>query len=124
MTLNAVLGLFTSQSILNRPPIEALYEASTDGELEDRVAYRPSFLPCGKAGGFQIRRCQKLAVAHYGGTLGGLALKPAGFCNVGGIFHHFNPNVDGLVKSVEFRPSGEGRSLQAVEITGSRLSPG
>jgi hypothetical protein len=43
----------------------------------------PSFLPCGKAGGLQIRRCQGLAVADYGGTLGALALKPSGFCNIG-----------------------------------------
>jgi hypothetical protein len=29
------------------------------------------------------RRCQGLAVAYYGGTLGALTLKPSGFCNIG-----------------------------------------
>jgi hypothetical protein len=53
------------------------------GELEDRVGCRPSFLPFGKAGGLHIRRCQGLAVDDYGGTLGALALKPSGFCNIG-----------------------------------------
>ncbi len=37
----------------------------------------------GKAGGLQIRRCQGFAVAHYGFTLGALALKPSDFCNTG-----------------------------------------
>ncbi len=36
-----------------------------------------------KAGGLQIRRCQGFAVAHYGFTLGALALKPSDFCNTG-----------------------------------------
>jgi len=41
------------------------------------------FYPCGKAGAIQIRRCQGLAVDHYGGTLGALALNRSGLCNVG-----------------------------------------
>ncbi len=36
-----------------------------------------------KVGGLQIRRCQGFAVAHYGFTLGALALKPSDFCNTG-----------------------------------------
>jgi hypothetical protein len=40
------------------------------------------FFPFGKAGGRKIRRCQGLAV-YYGCTLGALALKPSGFCNIG-----------------------------------------
>jgi hypothetical protein len=51
--------------------------------LEDPGCFGPSFLPCGKAGGLQIRRCQGLAVAYYGGTLGALSLEPSGFCNTG-----------------------------------------
>ena len=39
------------------------------------------FLPCGKAGGLQIPRCQGFAVVHYSFTLFALALKPSGFCN-------------------------------------------
>jgi len=50
-----------------------------DDELEKRIYNLPSFLPCGKAGGLQIRRCQGLAVADYGGTLGALTLKPSDF---------------------------------------------
>jgi hypothetical protein len=38
--------------------------------------------PYGKAGAIQIRRCQEIAVKHYGGTLGALALIRSGFCNV------------------------------------------
>jgi len=38
--------------------------------------------PCGKAGAIQIRRYQGIAVDHYGGTLGALALNRSGFCNV------------------------------------------
>jgi hypothetical protein len=34
---------------LNLSRIEAIYEESTNGELEDRADYRPSFLPFGKA---------------------------------------------------------------------------
>jgi hypothetical protein len=34
-------------------------------------------------GGLQIRRCQGPAVTDHGGTLGALALKPSGFCNIG-----------------------------------------
>jgi hypothetical protein len=41
------------------------------------------FYPGGKAGGNQIRRCQGIAVDHYGFTLGALALAPSGFCNAG-----------------------------------------
>ena len=41
------------------------------------------FYPYGKAGGFQIPRCQGVAVENYGVTLGALALKPSRFCNVG-----------------------------------------
>jgi hypothetical protein len=47
------------------------------------VRFVSIFLPFGKAGGLQIRRCQGLAVADYGGTLGALSLKPSGFCNIG-----------------------------------------
>ena len=36
-----------------------------------------------KAGGLQIRRCQRLAVADYGGTLGALSLKASGYCSIG-----------------------------------------
>jgi hypothetical protein len=43
----------------------------------------PSFLPCGKAGGLQILRCQGLAVIYYGCALGALTLKPSGFSNIG-----------------------------------------
>ena len=32
------------------------------------------------AGGPQIRRCQGIAVAYYGFTLGALTLEPSGFC--------------------------------------------
>jgi hypothetical protein len=31
-------------------------------ENKDRIGLTPSFLPCGKAGGLQIRRCQGFAV--------------------------------------------------------------
>jgi hypothetical protein len=62
--------------MLNLRLIDALYEKQTN--------FGPSFLPCGKAGGLQIRRCQGLAVDDYGGTLGALSLKPSGFCNIGG----------------------------------------
>jgi hypothetical protein len=48
-----------------------------------RVYPRPSFLPFGKTGGLQIRRCQGLAVADCSGTLGALALKPSDFCSIG-----------------------------------------
>ncbi len=34
------------------------------------VRFSPSFLPYGKVGELQIRRCQGFAVAHYGFTLG------------------------------------------------------
>jgi hypothetical protein len=37
---------------------------------------------------------------------------------------HSAPNIDGLVKSPAHRHSGESRSLQVIEINGSRLSPG
>jgi hypothetical protein len=40
------------------------------------------FFPFEKAGGRKIRSCQGLAV-YYGCTLGALALKPSGFCNIG-----------------------------------------
>ena len=49
------------------------------------------FYPCGKAGAIQIRRCQGLAVDHYGGTLGALALNRSGFCNVGGYWEEKDP---------------------------------
>jgi len=42
--------------------MQALCEELTHGELEDRVYFMPSFLPCGKAGGLQIRCRQGLAV--------------------------------------------------------------
>ena len=41
------------------------------------------FYPFGKAGGFQIPRCQGIAVKDYGVTLGALALKSSRFCDVG-----------------------------------------
>jgi hypothetical protein len=47
------------------------------------VRYFFTFLPYGKAGGFQIRRCQGLAVNHYGVTLGALTLKPSDFYSIG-----------------------------------------
>ena len=53
------------------------------GELKDRAYFMPSFLPLGKAGGLQIRRCQGLAVDDYGFTPGALALKPSNVCNTG-----------------------------------------
>jgi hypothetical protein len=42
----------------------------------------PNYLPCGKAGGLQIRCCQGIVVTDYNFTLDALALKPSGFCNV------------------------------------------
>jgi hypothetical protein len=53
------------------------------------MRFSSSFLPNEKAGGLQIRHCQGLAVADYGGTLGALSLKPSGFCNFGVIFSIF-----------------------------------
>ncbi len=41
----------------------------------------PSFFPFGKAGGLQIRRCRRFAVADYGFTSGALAQEPSDFCN-------------------------------------------
>jgi hypothetical protein len=41
---------------------EAPYGELSDSELEDRVYLFAIFLPCGKAGGLQILRCQGLAV--------------------------------------------------------------
>ena len=61
----------------------ALFLKCTSGAIQDRFDISPSFLPFRKAGGLQIRRYQGLAVAHYGFTLGALALKPSGFCNIG-----------------------------------------
>jgi hypothetical protein len=62
----------------------ALFLECTGGAIQDRFDISPSFLPFGKAGGLQIRRCQGLAVApNYGFALGALALKPSGFCNIG-----------------------------------------
>ena len=65
---------------------EPLFELLSHGVLEDRICFGPSFLPCGKAGRLQIPRCQGLAVASYGGTLGASDLKPSGFCNIGVYF--------------------------------------
>ena len=39
-------------------------------------------LPCRKAGGLQILRCQGIAVGNYSFTLDAWTLKPSGFCNV------------------------------------------
>jgi hypothetical protein len=70
-----------------------LSQEPTQGALEDRADYRPSFFPCGKAGELHILRCQGLATDDYGFTLGALTLKPSDFCNVGvnvaaAIHHH------------------------------------
>ena len=43
-------------------------------------------LPCGKAGGLQILRCQGIKVTDYNFTLDALTLKPSDFCNVGVIY--------------------------------------
>jgi hypothetical protein len=53
-----------SKSLLRieNPRILHPLEQWTDGALEDRVYFTPSFLPCGKTGKFQIRRCQGFAV--------------------------------------------------------------
>jgi hypothetical protein len=52
----------------------------------------PCCLPCGKAGGLQILRCQGIAVGHYSFTLDAWTLKPSGFCNVGvNEAGHYNP---------------------------------
>ncbi len=58
-------------------------QEQTSGAFQDRFGFSPSFLPSGKAGGLQIRRCQGFAVTHYGFSLGALALKPSDFCNIG-----------------------------------------
>jgi len=63
--------------------IRAIFPECTNGAIQGRFDISPSFLPFGKAGGLQIRRCQGLAVAHYGFAPGALALKPSGFCNIG-----------------------------------------
>jgi len=63
--------------------ISTIFLEYTRGAIQDRFDISPSFLPFRKAGGLQIRRYQGLAVAHYGFTLGALALKPSGFCNIG-----------------------------------------
>ena len=71
---------------MHKQPIQSPCEKYYTGELEDRADYGPSFLPCGKAGGLQIRRCSamaEIAVDDYSFTPGALALKPSGFCNVG-----------------------------------------
>ena len=41
-----------------------------------------SFLPFGKAGDLQIRRCQRFAVVHYSVTLSASSLKTSDFCIV------------------------------------------
>ena len=43
----------------------------------------PCCIPCGKAGGLQIHRCQGIVVGNYSFTLYALTLKPPGFCNLG-----------------------------------------
>ncbi len=63
--------------------MSAPYEELTNGELEDWVYSMPSFLPCGKAGGLQILRCQRLAVADYSCAIDALTLEPSDFCNIG-----------------------------------------
>jgi hypothetical protein len=42
--------------------IKTLKTYRLEAPIEDRAHISPSFLPCGKAGGLQIRRCQRLAV--------------------------------------------------------------
>ncbi len=75
----------TSQNIMG---IESkanigLITGTNQQSIPGSVRFSPSFLPYGKAGGLQIRRCQGFAVAHYGFTLGALTLKPSDFCNIG-----------------------------------------
>jgi hypothetical protein len=55
--------------------------------------------PCGKAGAIQIRRCPGLAVDHYGGTLGALALNRSGFCNVGVNYNKLMAKSDSSLRS-------------------------
>ena len=58
-------------------------KANPDLSFQNRFGFSPSFIPSGKVGGLHIRRCQGLAVAYYGCTLGALTLKPSNFCNAG-----------------------------------------
>jgi integrase len=73
----------------------------------------PSFLPFGKAGGLHIRRCQGLAVAYYGGTLGALALKPSGFCNIGVNLRTQNFNFEHRILTIH---DGKGKRDRSVPI--------
>ncbi len=67
------------EAIANPIPVSGSNQRCIPGS----VRFSPSFLPSRKVGGLQIRRCQGFAVAHYGFTLGALALKPSDFCNNG-----------------------------------------
>jgi len=60
-----------------------LVSGSNQRCIPGSVRFFSIFFTLGKAGGLQIRRCQGFAVAHYGFTLGALALKPSDFCNTG-----------------------------------------
>ena len=53
----------------------------------------------------QIRRCQGIAVDHYGFTLGALALKPSDFCNTGvnsrRVTNGFRTHLAGRIEMLE-----------------------
>jgi hypothetical protein len=55
----------------------SLFGGQVDG-IGTKLSLNPK---AAKAGGLQIRRCQGLAVAYYGGILGALTLKSSGFCS-------------------------------------------
>ena len=60
-----------------------LSQEPTQGAHEDRADYRPSFIPCGKAGGLQSQGAKGEAIVVYCEPLATQDLKPSDFCNVG-----------------------------------------
>ena len=83
----------------------------------------PCSLPCGKAGGLQILRCQGIAVGHYGFTLDALTLKSSDFCNVGVNYESESEIIPGTKidegiklkgEVLDFNPSGVGIIFKSV----------
>jgi len=69
--------------------VKQLLQESATGGIQRNGLILPCCLPFGKAGGLQILRCQGFAVIDYSFTLDALALKPSGFCNVGGYYKKY-----------------------------------
>jgi hypothetical protein len=63
--------------------IEDFGEEYTNGEIQDRPYFRPSFFTFRESQRAPDSALPRVCCNDYGGTLGALTLNPSGFCNIG-----------------------------------------